>query len=103
MPLKITAAIARRIREARAGGKATKVLAHEYGISLAQVNGICVGRFWAEAGGPITNKRETPPSLSASVLSDLEHMSQIKCAHKNGVTLSKVKSIIKNEKLKNSA
>ena len=103
MPEKITAEMAKKIREARADGKATKVIAHEYALSRAQVSGVCTGRFWANAGGPLTNKRETDPELASAVLEDSLRLSQAKCADKHGITLSKVKSIIKNVKLENNA
>lgn len=99
---KITAAIAKEIREQREAGKSLKTLGHEYGLSRAQISGICAGRFWADAGGPIVNRFRVSDEIKQAVIGSAKWMSRRQCAEKYGLSQSTVDNILFRNKAKNS-
>jgi hypothetical protein len=81
------------IRERRAAGTASSVLAAEYGFSEQHVNAICRGRFWPEAGGPITARVTISDDLLRAVLSNKGSMTQKECAEIHGISKPAVQQI----------
>lgn len=81
------------IRERRAAGTASSVIASEYGFSEQHVNAICRGRFWPEAGGPLTTRVLISDDLLRSILERKGSMTQKECAELHGVSKPAVQQI----------
>lgn len=81
------------IRERRAAGASSCELAEEYGFSEQHVNAICRGRFWPEAGGPITARVIISDQLLEAILAEKGTMSQKECALLHGVSKPAVQQI----------
>lgn len=81
------------IRERRAAGTTSSVLASEYGFSEQHVNAICRGRFWPEAGGPLTTRVLISDELLRSILERKGSMTQKECAELHGVSKPAVQQI----------
>lgn len=67
---KLTTDIAVAMREARAAGTALKDLATKHNVTQACVSGVCTGKTWKHAGGPITPSRrmsQTPQQAQARI------------------------------------
>lgn len=81
------------IRERRAAGTASSIIASEYGFSEQHVNAICRGRFWPEAGGPLTTRVLISDELLRSILERKGSMTQKECAELHGVSKPAVQQI----------
>lgn len=81
------------IRESRAAGTDSSVIAAIYGFSEQHVNAICRGRFWPEAGGPLTARVTISDGLLHAILKDKGSMTQKECAELHGVSKPAVQQI----------
>lgn len=82
-----------RMRERRAAGTPSGELAAEYGFSEQHVNAICRGRFWPDAGGPLTTRVILSDDLVLAILSEKGKMTQRDCAILHGVSKPAVQQI----------
>lgn len=81
------------MRERRAAGTPSSDLAAEYGFSEQHVNAICRGRFWPDAGGPLTARVVISDDLLEAILSEKGKMTQKDCAILHGVSKPAVQQI----------